>query len=74
MKDFFSDLFYYCSSSNTSSRGFYIFITIMLFAIPVGILASIIMMIVSGFSALKLGLIIAGIVLEAIVIVWLNRG
>ena len=74
MKDFFSDLFYYCSSSNTSSRGFYIFITVMLFAIPVGVLASIIMMIVSGFSVLKLVLILVGIAAEAGVVVWLNRG
>lgn len=73
MKDFFSDLFYYCSAANTRSRGFYIFVTALLFIIPVAVLASIIMMFVNGFAVLNLVLIIVGVLAEAGVVFWLAK-
>ena len=73
MSDFIEDLKYMCSSSNTSSRGFYLFVTAMLILIPLGAIASLVMMFVTGFTAAKIILFVVAVAIEAGVIVWLKR-
>ena len=73
MSDFIEDLKYMCSSSNTSSRGFYIFVAIMLCLLPVGAIAGIVMMFITGFTGLKVILTLVAIAVEVAVFFWLKK-
>ncbi len=77
MRDFIENLKYLTSSSNSSSRGFYIFIAIMLvvllIAIPVMLILFIVNTIKYGFAVLPLILFIVVLALFIGTIIWLQR-
>lgn len=77
MREFVSDLFYMCSSSNDKSRGFYIFVTIILailtIAIPVMLGVLIFTIVKGGSIVLPIILTIAAIAIYIAVIVWLKK-
>lgn len=77
MKELLSDLAFMCSSSNTSSRGFYIFIAIGLAVLALGIPAMLVLLIVNivkGASfVLPLILLIVAIAAFVGLIVWLKK-
>lgn len=77
MREFVSDLFYMCSSSNDKSRGFYIFVTVILailtIAIPVMLGVLIFSIIKGGSIVLPIILTIAAIAIYVAVIVWLRK-
>lgn len=77
MKDFIDELKYMCSSSNTSSRGFYILIAIFLVAmvicIPVSLILLIINLVKGFFSPLFLILFIASLAITIGIVVWLKK-
>lgn len=78
MKEFFEELSYMCSSSNTKSRGLYIFIAIAMALLAIGAPVMIIMIIVnvvkfSAFSPLWVILLVVDIGALIGVIVWLKK-
>ena len=77
MKDFIEELKYMCSSSNTKSRGLYIFITIflciMLIAIPATLILFIVNLVKGFFNPLFLILMIVALVIFVGLIVWLKK-
>lgn len=78
MKEFFEELFYMCSSSNTKSRGLYIFIVIAMALLALGGVASLIMLIVNfvttkAFSILWLALALVTWGVLIAVIIWLKK-
>lgn len=78
MKEFFEELSYMCSSSNTKSRGLYIFIAIAMVLMAIGALAMTVMLIVNivkfgAFSPLWAILLVADIGALIGVIVWLKK-
>lgn len=77
MKDFIDDLKYMCSADNTRSRGLYIFITIALIAMLIGIVGGVIGIV---YTAVKGGAILMPVVLTVVilvifigVVVWLKK-
>ncbi len=78
MKEFFEELSYMCSSSNTKSRGLYIFIAIAMALLAIGAPVMIIMIIVnivkfSAFSPLWAILLVMDIGALIGTIVWLKK-
>lgn len=78
MKEFFEELSYMCSSSNTKSRGLYIFIAIAMALLAIGAPVMIIMIIVnlvkfSAFSPLWAILLLVDIGALIGTIVWLKK-
>ena len=77
MKEFVSDLFYMCSSNNTSTRGFYIFVTALLailtLAIPIMLILIIINIVKGAAFVLPLILLSVAVAIYIGVIVWLNK-
>jgi hypothetical protein len=77
MKEFFEELSYMCSSSNTKSRGLYIFIAIalaiMAIALPVMLIMFIVNTVKFGFTPMFLILLAVDLVLLIGVIVWLKK-
>ena len=76
MKEFFEELSYMCSSSNTKSRGLYIFIAIAMVLMAIGALT--IMLIVNivkfgAFSPLWAILLVVDVGALIGVIVWLKK-
>lgn len=77
MRDFIDDLKYMCSADNTKSRGLYLFITIALIAMLIGIVGGIIGIV---YTAIKGGAILMPVILTVIilvifiaVVVWLKK-
>jgi hypothetical protein len=77
MKEFFEELSYMCSSSNTKSRGLYIFIAIAMAIMAIGAVVMAVMFIVNtikyGFTPLFLILLLVDVVLLVGVIIWLKK-
>lgn len=77
MKEFFEEFGYMCSSSNTKSRGMYIFIAIALIVLALGSLASLILFVVNtikyGFTPLFLILFVVSLLILVGMIVYLKR-
>lgn len=78
MKEFFEELSYMCSSSNTKSRGLYIFIAMAMALLAIGAPVMIIMIIVnlvkfSAFSPLWAILLLVDIGALIGTIVWLKK-
>lgn len=78
MKEFFEELGYMCSSSNTKSRGLYIFIVAAMILLLLGGVASIVMIVINlvkykAFSFLWLGLSVVTIGALIGVVVWLKK-
>lgn len=77
MKDFFSELFYMCSSANDKSRGFYIIVTIGLFALMIGCVAmlglNIFMLIKGWWKVLYLILFLVVVALTGGMVFWLYK-
>lgn len=77
MRDFIENLKYLTSASNSSSRGFYIFIAIMLVALLIAMPVMLVLFIVNtikyGFAVLPLILFIVVLVLFIGTIIWLQR-
>ena len=77
MKEFFEEFAYMCSSSNTKSRGLYIFIAIALAVLALGTVASLVLFIVNtikyGFTPLFLILFVMSLLILVGMIVWLKK-
>lgn len=77
MKEFFSDLFYMCSSSNQKSRGFYIGVTVLMFLMAILMLVSAVLLVINlvkgFFSPLFAILFGVALVIFIAVIVWLKK-
>ena len=78
MRDFFEELFDMCSANNTKSRGLYIFITVAMAVLALGVIASLILLIVNvvkfgAFSPMWLILLIVMLVILIGIIVWLKK-
>lgn len=78
MKEFFEELSYMCSSSNTKSRGLYIFIAAAMALMLIGAIAMVIMLIVNivkfgAFSPIWAILLIADLVALIGVFIWLKK-
>lgn len=77
MKEFFEEFAYMCSSSNTKSRGLYIFIAIALIVLALGSLASLILFVVNtikyGFTPLFLILFVVSLLILVGMIVYLKK-
>ena len=77
MRDFIENLKYLTSSSNSSSRGFYIFIAIMLVALLIAMPVMLILFIVNtikyGFAVLPLVLFVVVLALFIGTVIWLQR-
>ena len=77
MKEFFEEFAYMCSSSNTKSRGLYIFIAIALAVLALGTVASLVLFIVNtikyGFTPLFLILFVVSLLILVGMIVWLKK-
>ncbi len=66
MRDFIDDLKYMCSADNTKSRGLYIFITIALIAMLIGIVGGIVGIV---YTAIKGGQILMPVILTVVILV-----
>lgn len=78
MKDFIEELMYMCSSSNTKSRGLYIFIAIALVAMMLGAVAMVVMLVVNvvkfgAFSPMWAILLAVDLIILIVTIVWLKK-
>ena len=77
MKEFFEELKYMCSASNTKSRGTYIMVVITLIALLIafvaGIVAEIVYISASNFQILPLLISVIALVVEIALIVWLKK-
>lgn len=77
MKEFFEELKYMCSASNTKSRGTYIMVVITLIALLIafvaGIVAEIVYISASNFQILPLLISVIALVIEIALIVWLKK-
>lgn len=78
MKEFFEELSYMCSSSNTKSRGLYIFIATAMALMLIGAIAMVIMLIVNvvkfgAFSPIWAILLIADLAALIGVFIWLKK-
>jgi hypothetical protein len=77
MKEFVSDLLYMCSGNNTSTRGFYILVTVVLAVLTLGIpvmLGLLIFSIVKGASVvLPLIFLLVAVAAYIGVIIWLKK-
>ena len=77
MKEFFEEFAYMCSSSNTKSRGMYIFIAIALAVLALGTVASLVLFVINtikfGFTPLFLILFIVTLLILIGMIVWLKK-
>lgn len=77
MKDFIDELKYMCSESNQKSRGLYIFITIMLVLLTIGVVASAVLLVVNlikGYTAPIFFILFFGVLAVWIgLIVWLKK-
>lgn len=78
MKEFFEELSYMCSANNTKSRGLYLFITIGMALLALGIVATIVMIIINAvankvFLTLPFVLLIFMIICLVGIIVWLKK-
>lgn len=78
MKEFFEELSYMCSSSNTKSRGLYIFIATAMALMFIGAIVMLVMLIVNvvkfgAFSPIWLILLIADLAALIGVFIWLKK-
>ncbi len=78
MKEFLDELMYMCSSSNSKSRGFYIFIASCLVAMLIGAVVMVVILLINiikfkAFSFLWLVLLILDIAAFIGVLIWLKR-
>lgn len=77
MKEFFEEFAYMCSSSNTKSRGLYLFIAVALVILLVGSVASLALLLVNvikgWFNPLFLILFIVQVVIFIGIIVFLKK-
>lgn len=78
MKEFFEELGYMCSASNTKSRGLYIFIAIGLAALAIGVVASAVMIVVNIVKFgivpwMGIGLLVAMLAALIGLIIWLKK-
>lgn len=77
MKEFFEEFAYMCSSSNTKSRGIYIFIAIALTLLFIGCIVSLVLFVVNtikfGFYPLFLALFVVSLLILIGMIVWLKK-
>ena len=77
MKEFIEDLKYMCSSSNTTSRGFYIGITVILVLMLLGMVASLVLLIVNAvkgfFNPLFAILFVVALIIFVGVIIWMKK-
>lgn len=76
MKQFFEDFMDMCSSNNTSSRGFYIFLAVMMVLLVIGSLVGIIRLIASIKTGITIGAIIfavAPVLVLVGLIIWLAK-
>lgn len=64
MVEFIQDLKYMCSADNTKSRGLYIFITVALIAMAIGIVGGIVGII---YTAIKGGSVVLMIILTLVI-------
>ena len=78
MKDFFGELFDLCSSSNKSSRGFYLIVTAALFLFALLSVLSVVMVVVSLVKGVQLDVVkyilsALPIVVTVAIVVWLKK-
>ena len=77
MKEFMEEFLYMCSSSNTKSRGFYLFLAATLVILLIGSIVSLILLIVNiakgFFNPLFLVLTIVMIAILIGIIIWLKK-
>lgn len=77
MKEFFEEFAYMCSSSNTKSRGLYLFIAVALVILLVGSVASLALLLVNvikgWFNPLFLILFIVQVVIFIGIIIFLKK-
>lgn len=78
MKEFFEELFYMCSSSNTKSRGLYIFIVVAMAVLLIGGIASVALLVINAvttktFSVLWLALALLTWGALIGIIIWLKK-
>ena len=77
MKEFFEELKYMCSASNTKSRGTYIMVVVTLIALLIafvaGIVAEIVYISASNFQILPLLISVIALAVEIALIVWLKK-
>lgn len=77
MKEFFEEFAYMCSSSNTKSRGLYLFIAVVLVILLVGSVASLALLLVNvikgWFNPLFLILFIVQVVIFIGTIIFLKK-
>lgn len=77
MKEFFEEFGYMCSSSNTKSRGLYIFIAIVMAILTIAAPVMLVMFIVNtvkfGFTPMFLILLIVDLVVLIGMFIWLKR-
>ena len=77
MKEFFEEFAYMCSSSNTKSRGLYLFIAVALVILLVGSVASLALLLVNvikgWFNPLFLILFIVQVVILIGIIIFLKK-
>lgn len=69
MKEFVEDLKYMCSASNSTSRGFYIFIVASLIALILGMFASLALIIINAVQGYSIGLFVGLFVVTLILTV-----
>lgn len=72
IKDFVSELLYMCSANNEKSRGFYIFVTVMLAVLTIACVAMVVLnifMLIKGWwNFIYLVLFLVAVVLEGVTI------
>lgn len=78
MKEFFEELSYMCSSSNTKSRGLYIFIAAAMVLMTIGAIAMTVLLIVNivkfgAFSPLWAILLVADLAALIGIFIWLKK-
>lgn len=78
MKEFFEELMYMCSPSNTTSRGFYIFIAIAMATLAIGAIAMLVLMIVNlvkfgAFAWYWAAIFVFAVAALVGLIIWLKR-
>lgn len=77
MKEFFEELKYMCSASNTKSRGTYIMVVVTLIALLIafvaGIVAEIVYISAHNFQILPLAISVVALVIEVALVIWLKK-
>ena len=77
MKEFFEELKYMCSASNTKSRGTYIMVVVTLIALLIafvaGIVAAIVYISAHNFQILPLAISVVALAVEVALVIWLKK-